>query len=1076
VLLSALLTAGVALFAVPGNWNFTTSLLFGAMLSATDPVAVVALLKELGAPATLSVLIESESLLNDGIAYALFLSILDVVAKTDSPTMPMIVGTVIYSSVVGIVVGVVAGVICLRLMAHIWNDSAMEVCLAISLVWGVFLIGDALHASGVLAVVAYGLTFASQSSSYLSPGVQHTMKEVWHLLEYIANTLVFVYSGVVCAYGLYSYELDLLHTGSVLLIYVLLNVIRFIVVLVLYPALQRLGYGLDWKSAALISWSGLRGAVGLVAAIEVSEFPACSATVQSHCLDNRFQEEVMFYMAGIVVLTILVNGTTTKHLVARLGLTKRSQASKLQHEAFVSKLNEAIRSRVSECRNNPELAGADWEVVWSFIPKLSAVGDSNSKPSNRREVVADPSLFLTAHAMQTNVSPSNQDDCLECNEDEAISEIRYRFLNFVKASYKHQFEYGMCGSWPALRLLNEAVAKAQDNLHQPLNEWDATLARYCSVSTSGWLNRCLQGHPSARAHIARGFDIAVSFVKGHEYAEEKIASLAKSLQVYDMICTESQAMVNRARTFISDVQSSYEEVAASIRTGMAISKTLHRTREVLDDMFSKAELDDRDYEHVSEALSEQILKVTQSMGYVEVRKPEDIVRSLPFLTGVDEKMIRLLIKNARLRRFEHGDQMLLRGKTAGNVFLIIRGHVKFELVRESVRQLQQFERQSSGPLAEDSPTAQRRISDLDTRHTGLSHASQSSRRLFSQASSRELQQLQHQIIAHRLCSSEPEADVVQNDGPLSASSFGSHPSPLSSGAKLLRTVGALAGARMKRNSDTDRANPSQECFETGSRPPRRRRNSTTLASDVVEYNYGRGDSVGEMDVLCDTPSVTTVTCTSIVEAYEIERSWLLEIFSQFPTHKLRENLLRQAALQAIEAFFPILGTSPESLRPWLLGKLVVHQPPAHTPVRTQEIGDIIVVLKGALVKIESATLDEPVTAITVYESPKAAQEFAQGTVLVLVPPSAKRLLSTSDHGDHPRLSPSRTNAITRSGSQFQLRHSSSLRDVRGSQRRSFQRRESTASVLTESDELMEDNEFSTTNLALDLVDVSELNK
>ena len=108
-LLSSVLIALIGVHVLGYGWTWTEGMVFGTMLSATDPVAVVALLKEMGAPEDLGVLIESESLLNDGVAFALFLVFHDMMLKGATYTAGAAAGKLVYMSAVGCAVGVAFG-------------------------------------------------------------------------------------------------------------------------------------------------------------------------------------------------------------------------------------------------------------------------------------------------------------------------------------------------------------------------------------------------------------------------------------------------------------------------------------------------------------------------------------------------------------------------------------------------------------------------------------------------------------------------------------------------------------------------------------------------------------------------------------------------------------------------------------------------------------------------------------------------------------------------------------------------------------------------------------------------------
>ena len=486
VIISALLIATSLIVLLPSDWNFESAMLLGSMLAATDPVSVVTLLKEVGAPYRLTVLIEGESLVNDGIAYALFVILLAQVSGESNLDIGQTIGTIVYVVVVGATIGIFGGIVTIRLMVYIWNDATMEISLTVIMTWGVFLLGDVFGASGVLAVVAYGLTFASRSISHVSGEVKVAMRQVWTFLEFVATSLIFFYSGVISAFSIVGNKddgfLGWQYILYVLVLYIFVFIIRFVMVGMFYWILKKTGYGMDWRRALILSWSGLRGALGLIAAVEVAEFRSCEDEdpFPQECIEARLQSQIIFAMSEIVVLSILINGVTMQWLVAKLELAKRSNTARKTFEYNLSALNDIVGQQIADAKMDSDISGADFEMVWSFMPALSISRSEYRGGTNVHGKATDRLTYIENEEISN--APIKQGIVFNPvkNTKEAAVETRYRFLLFVKARYFHRFETGSCGSWPTLRILNEAVATSMDRLAEPLHEWDL-LETYCHL-------------------------------------------------------------------------------------------------------------------------------------------------------------------------------------------------------------------------------------------------------------------------------------------------------------------------------------------------------------------------------------------------------------------------------------------------------------------------------------------------------------------------------------------------------------------------------------------------------------------
>ena len=407
-------------------------------------MAVVAILKELGAPHTSPVLIEGESLLNDGVAFALFMSLEKMLAGETSHLTGELISSVggitveiLYASVVGSLIGLAGGFLFafLRLM---WNeDPVIEVVLTMIAVMLTFLMGELANSSGVLALVVLGLVFASCSRGHISPEAMAFQKNLWHTLEFIANTIVFVFSGVVVvrrfskAVRIYD-NIGPYDAGMLFVLFLALNAIRFLMVFLFHPLMKRMGYGMDVSRALVISWSGLRGAVGLIGALIVSEQTTCEdgKEHENGCIALATQERIIFHMAGIVALTLLLNGWTAGRLVSLLKLNVSSGAAREMYKKATLRLHHFTEFTAKALVRQPRYNGANMASFFSYMPVYSDETLKLVGTKNGGTVTKESEKRVKAIMRKFQSSP------LVKEVDELI-EARYRFLNLVKGNIAH---------------------------------------------------------------------------------------------------------------------------------------------------------------------------------------------------------------------------------------------------------------------------------------------------------------------------------------------------------------------------------------------------------------------------------------------------------------------------------------------------------------------------------------------------------------------------------------------------------------------------------------------------------------
>lgn len=340
-----------------GEFTFSAALMFGSIISATDPVAVVVLLKELGASRRLATLIEGESLLNDGTAMVVFLVLIDIV-KGQELTVGDIFVKFCRLSLGGPLLGIAGGIIVTFLLRRIHNNFVLEVNTTIFGSYLIFFLAEStpIHVSGILAIVALGLYMTRSGKLRISAESEHSVHHVWGYIGFVAETVIFILTGLIMGQRAVSnsliggWDVFKLVVGT----YPILHVIRFVIIMMFWPLLARLGYGLTFNQAVLITYAGLRGAVGMSLALMVS-------------VDNQIppyiQDIVLLHVAGIALMTLLINATTTGALVRYLGLSKQSDLQKNILFGVAYKLDKDIDENIKKLKHNKHFNHVDWEQL-----------------------------------------------------------------------------------------------------------------------------------------------------------------------------------------------------------------------------------------------------------------------------------------------------------------------------------------------------------------------------------------------------------------------------------------------------------------------------------------------------------------------------------------------------------------------------------------------------------------------------------------------------------------------------------------------------------------------------------------
>jgi CPA1 family monovalent cation:H+ antiporter len=307
VLLSTLIVGGLTwlllgLLGVPTRPVYC--LLFGALISPTDPVAVLTLLKRLGAPASLEVTVAGESLFNDGVGVVVFLGLLEVAAGGQDVDLGRLVVLFLREAVGGAAFGLAAGYVAYRLLKSV-DDYRLEVLLSLALVAGGYALADALHLSGPLAMVVAGLLIGNPGRRFaMSATTVEHLDRFWGLIDEFLNAVLFVLLGLeVLALSFTARDLA---AGLLAVPVVLLARLASVA-----PAVWLLGprQPLGRHAVRVLTWGGLRGAISVALALSLPQEAGGSA------VPERAVILVVTYV--VVVFSILVQGPTIGPLARR---------------------------------------------------------------------------------------------------------------------------------------------------------------------------------------------------------------------------------------------------------------------------------------------------------------------------------------------------------------------------------------------------------------------------------------------------------------------------------------------------------------------------------------------------------------------------------------------------------------------------------------------------------------------------------------------------------------------------------------------------------------------------------------
>jgi NhaP-type Na+/H+ or K+/H+ antiporter/carbonic anhydrase len=470
VIFGTFVTGFCAMELFPYDWDFNFSMVFGSILAATDPVAVVALLKSVGASSKLTLQITGESLINDGTAIVLFSLFMKFYEEIEMDPTDIIL-FFLQMTIAGPLIGICLGIVAVKWIGSArrrFSHSDITVQTSITLVcafMAFFLAESESKSSGVLCTVASGILLAK----YAWPVVisHETLENVWHTVEYFGNTLIFFLAGVITRRAMFSPHVTSKDYGWCVIMYLLMMLIRAIMVFLLYPFLKCLGYGTNRKDAIFMVYGGLRGAVGLALAIYVRE----------NCDDEKAGDQLVFHVCGLAFLTLIVNGTTSGLVLRALGLVGLPELK--------IKMIDEVKQRIVETAEKDYITTCNY-LHYDAREALSLI-------SNLRFLMEKENTPIISEA------PSENSECEHCSDGhvhhkpkeynaeriesflktqepadpERLQLMRETYYRIVRATYWEMIEDGHlpAGGTATLELL-KSVDVCLDDTERALWDWD----------------------------------------------------------------------------------------------------------------------------------------------------------------------------------------------------------------------------------------------------------------------------------------------------------------------------------------------------------------------------------------------------------------------------------------------------------------------------------------------------------------------------------------------------------------------------------------------------------------------------
>lgn len=635
------------------DFSWYSALTLSAIISTTDPVAVVALLKSVGAPAHFNTLVEGESLLNDGSAIVFFELFLSLAEGTGSSVGSILLNFLIFA-VGGPLFGIICGIVGAFWLRRIIRDETLASCLTFSMCYLCFYIAQySLGTSGILAVVCCGLFMAVFAKTNIDPQVEHSLHAIWSFVQWVCETILFILAGLIIGYQQVqqSSVIGTLDWIRMIGLFFCIIIGRLIMVFLFFPLLSKSGYGLNWREAIVLCYGGLRGAISLALALSITPGGQLGA---------RTKQLIVFFAAGMAALTMLINATTAGLLIKVLKAIKVSSAKTKIKTNFMSEMHLRGKQKLDELQSQQYYELCNWDQIKTLI----GLNEQQSIMFTKKILDATEKNFTF--------------------ENDTLAEVRYRLLKVMKRMFWESYEEGQLTA-NAIMLLSGACDLALDQVSKPIQIWESIYANFLRWRLISCMQRIKKiplisfiAKKYIAQYLSQIYQVTTAFILVSESMIENQDGNVLGKAHFFTVVNELKTNLLSANNYLVSIEDLFADTIKAIQIRRAAFHIIRYQMHVLDQALDEGHLEANEYDELRSELDRKALSLDQleSRAVWSVPTFDDFVVQFPAFSILSASQSAALKAASQSTFYIKGQNLYTQGIKATDLFVITKGVVR----------------------------------------------------------------------------------------------------------------------------------------------------------------------------------------------------------------------------------------------------------------------------------------------------------------------------------------------------------------------------------------------------------------
>jgi len=628
---------GVGLWLLLGI-HLSLALLFGALISATDPVAVIALFKELGTPERLTVLVEGESLLNDATAIVVFNIILGLVVSGTFGwnDAGFAVLDFLWVFLGGIAVGAAIGLAISELLHRLFSGLNAFIIMSLVVAYASFVIAEhSLHVSGIMAVMAAAITLGFLWVSRVPQSTTSVIKETWEVIALVSNSLLFLLVGLsVNLHGLLA-SMDIIGVAVLLVLLARASTIYSLV-----PAATRL-FSLPRVSLAerhIMWWGGLKG--GLAIAIALSIPP-----------DMPGRDLLLNITVGVVIFSLLVNAPTIRPLIKLLGMDRLTP------------------EELTEVRRGLLHAGSRSTELVELLDRNGLItGDTGRLVREKTEAI-----FTTDTPAMTG--------------EQTLRQLRSAALKCEFNELKHLYDIGLIPHYTYLDMRNnlQHYRETLGTGHNPAREALTGYQENPFLRFESAMVKRMREHDWAAWLLVRYQNMRLSHRIQHDIAGVLISSAAlKTLETWtetdpglrEQVAEEYRERLWRRKARLEKIAADFPDFYSRFEANLYARVSLTAAEYYLAEEHLHGAIGSKAYAQVERIIRSALDTIPPVTKPAPKPAARELIGAVPLLRGLSGQMLEQLADQAKAVTFLPDDLVIEEGERGDALYIITHGAVQ----------------------------------------------------------------------------------------------------------------------------------------------------------------------------------------------------------------------------------------------------------------------------------------------------------------------------------------------------------------------------------------------------------------